>query len=519
MSTLHSFPDIRTVVISVSTAASLCIVSTGVLAQESGLGLSSNLSVTITPRILITETFTDNVRLSSVDKQSEQTTEISPGIRIVVNGARLKSYFDYSLNEVVYAKNSSARRTLNSLNTFGTLEAIENWAFVDFSGLISRQAISAFGNPLIDNTSINPNQAEVATYRLSPYIRGRFENLANYEARYSRTITRTDAVGGSGVTSTDAAGRLSGDTSFKNLGWRVDASQQSINYTFGRDTKADRLSAGLSFFLTPQLSIFGNAGREANNYVSLDKQSYVTRGLGIRWSPSERTKFSASRDYLFFGQGHNVSFDHRTARTGWRFSDTRGVSTTPTQAGITNRGLNYDILYSQFASIEPDPVLRAQLVNAFLQTNGLNPNATATGGFLTSAVTLERRQDLLFALLGVRDTITFIATRNESRRLDTVSTGVDDLTKASLVRQRGFSVNYSHRLTPDYALGVLASQQNTSGSSSLQDTSLRLASVNVTGRLGRKSFASVGARHTVGSTGGIGSYVENAVFANLNVQF
>ena len=519
MSSLHSFLNIRTAVTSVSAAISLYIVSVGVLAQESGLGLVSNFAVTITPRILISETLTDNVRLSSIDKQSEQITEISPGIRIVVNGARLKSYFDYSLNEVVYAKNSSARRTLNALNTFGTLEAIQNWAYIDFNGSISRQAISAFGNPLVDNTSINTNQAEVATYRLSPYIRGRIGDLVNYEARYSRTITRTDAVAGSGVTSTDAVGKLSGDSSFRNLGWRVDASQQSINYTFGRATKADRVSLGLSYFLTPQLNIFGNVGREATNYVSLDKQSYVTRGFGVRWSPSERTKFSASRDYLFFGDGHNISFDHRTARTAWRFSDTRGISTTPTQAGITNRGLNYDILYTQFASIEPDPVLRSQLVNAFLQTNGLNPNATATGGFLTSAVILERRQDLLFALLGVRDTITFIATRNNSRRLDTLSAGVDDLTTASVIRQRGLSINYSHRLTPNYALGVLASQQNTSGSSSLQDTALRSFNVNVTGRVGRKSFGSVGARHTIASTGGAGSYVENAVFANLNVQF
>ena len=479
----------------------------------------SNLAVTITPRISIAETFTDNVRLSSVGKQAEQTTEISPGIRIIVNGARLKSYFDYSLNEVVYAQNSSPRRTLNALTTFGTLEAIENRVFVDFSGLISRQAISAFGNPLIDNTSINTNQAEVSTYRLSPYIRGRLGNLVSYEARYSRAITRTDAVTGSGVTTTDAVGKVSGDSAFRNLGWRVDASQQSVDYTVGRPTKADRLSLGLSYTVTPQLNIFVNAGRETNNYVRLDKQSYGTRGFGLRWSPSERTSLSASRDYRFFGEGHNVSFDHRTARTAWRFSDTKGISTTPTQTGITNQGLNYDILYTQFASIQPDPVLRAQLVNAFLQTNGLNPNATATGGFLPSAVTLERRQDLLFALLGVRDTITFIATRNESRRLDTLSTGVDDLTTSSVVRQRGFSVNYSHRLTPDYSLGVLASQQNASGSSALQDTTLRLVSLNVTGRLGRKSFASVGARHTTGSTGGIGSYVENAVFANLNVQF
>ena len=519
MFSLRSFLHLRTVATSISAAVGLFVPAAGVLAQESVSGLASNLALTITPRISITETLTDNVRLSSVDRQSEQITEVSPGIRIIVNGARLKGYFDYSLNEVVYAKNSSPRRTLNSLNSFGTLEAIQNWAFVDFSGLISRQAISAFGNPLIDNTSINTNQAEVATYRLSPYIRGRIGDLASYEARYSRTITRTDAVAGSGVTTTDAVGRISGDSAFRNLGWRVDASQQSVDYTVGRPTKSDRLSLGLSYMVTPQLNIFANAGREANNYISLDKQSYGTRGFGVRWAPSERTSFSASREYLSFGNGHNVSVNHRTARTAWRLSDTKGILTTPTQAGNTNQGLTYDILFSQFASIEPDPVLRAQLVNAFLQTNGINPNTSATRGFLTSAVTLERRQDLLLALLGVRDTITFIGTRSESRRLDTLSTGVDDLTTSSLVRQRGFSVNFSHRLTPDYSLGVLASQQNTSGSSTLQDTTLRLFNVNLTGRVGRKSFASLGVRHTNASTGGIGAYVENAVFTSLTVQF
>ena len=504
---------------SVPVAASMFMTSAGVFAQESSSSSGSNRAVSITPRISITETFTDNVSLSSVGRQAEQITEISPGIRIIVNGARLKGYFDYSLDEVVYAQNSSPRRTLNALNTFGTLEAVNNWAFLDFSGSISQQVISAFGNPSIDNTSINTNRAEVATYRLSPYIRGRLGDLANYEVRYSRAITRSDALVGSGVTTSDAVGKIRGDTGFRNLGWSVDASQQSVDYTASRPIKDDRLSAGLSYTITPQLNVFANAGREANNYISLDKQSYTTHGFGVRWSPTERTRLSASRDQLSFGNAHSVSLERRTARTAWRFSDTKGIATTPAQTSITNLGFNYDILFSQFASIEPDPVLRAQLVNAYLQANGINPNATASRGFLTAALTLERRQDLLFALLGVRDTITFIATRSESRRLDTFSTGVDDLSTSSLVRQRGFSVNYARRLTPDYSLGVLASQQNTSGSSSLQDTTLRLINVNVTGRVGRKSFASVGARHTIASTGGAGSYVENAVFANLNVQF
>ena len=519
MNRLYFFQVFRNTASSISVAASMFMTSASLLAQESSSNSGQKREVTIVPRVSITETFTDNVRLSSVDRQAEQTTEISPGIRILVNGARLKGYFDYSLTEVVYAQGSSPRRTQNALNTFGTLEAINNWAFVDFNGVISRQAISAFGNPLIDNTSVNSNQTEVATYRLSPYIRGRFGDLANYDIRYSRTITRSDALVGSGVTTSEAIGRIRGDTAFRNLGWLADATQQNIDYTDGRPTKAERLSVGLTYTITPQLNIFATAGRESNNYTSLNKQSYATRGFGVRWSPSERTKLSASRDQLSFGEGHNLSVEHRTARTAWRFTDTKGITTTPAQSGINNLGLNYDILFNQFASIEPDPVLRAQLVNAYLQANGINPNAVATRGFLTTAVTLQRRQDLLFALLGVRDTITFIATRNESRRLDTFSTGVDDLSTSSLVLQRGFNVNYAHRLSPEYSLGVLASQQNTSGSSALQDTKLRLISANVTGRVGRKSFASVGVRHTVGATGSSGSYVENSVFANLNVQF
>lgn len=519
MNRSHFYLGSRTTATLVSVAVSLIATSAGVLAQEPLSDAVSNKGVSITPRISITETFTDNVGLSSTNRKAEQITEVSPGIRVIANGDRLKGYFDYSLNELLYAQNSSPKRTQNALNTFGTLRAIDNWFFVDFSGVISRQAVSAFGTPLVDNTLTNTNQSEVATYRLSPYIRGRFADLANYEARYSRSTTRSDALGGSGVTSTDAVGRISGNSSFKNLGWQVDAAQQSIDYSAGRPTKSDRLNIGLSYTITPQLNVFASAGREGNNYITLDTKSYRTYGYGIRWSPSVRTKFSASREQLSFGEGHNLSFEHRTDRTAWRLSDTKAVSATPVQAGITNLGLNYDILYSQFASIEPDPVARIQLVNAFLQANGVNPNSAAIPGFLTSAVNLQRRQDLLFALLGVRDTITFIATQSNSRRLDILSTGVDDFSTSSLVRQRGFSANYAHRLTPDYSLAILASMQNASGSSSLQDTRVRLINVNLTGRLGRKSYASIGARHTIVATGATGSYSENAVFANLNVQF
>jgi uncharacterized protein (PEP-CTERM system associated) len=518
MCSLLSLRALRITATSVPVAASLVMASAGAYAQESGSDSGLRRAVSIVPRVSVTETLTDNVRLSSVDKQADLITEISPGIRISSEGRRLKGYFDYSLSKIAYAQSSSSSQFQQALNTFGTLEAVDNWAYLDFSGSISQQAISAFGTQSIDNTSVNSNRAEVSSYRISPYVRGRLGDLASYEARYSRAGTNSDSAVASDVKTTDGVLKISGDSAFRNLGWSADASQQTIDYSAGRPTEADLLNLGLSYVITPQLRVSGRAGREANNYTSVDKKSYGTSGFGVNWSPSAMTTLSASRDHRSFGDAHSLSFEHRTARTAWKFTDSKDILVTPSQTGIASLGSIYDLLYRQFASIEPNPAARAQLVNAFLQANGVSPNATAISNFLTSAVSLEHRQDLSFALLGVRDTITFIATRSESSRLDTLSTAVDDLTKSSLVRQRGFSVNYAHRLTPDYSLGVLASQQNISGVSSLQDATLRLLNFNVTGKVGKQATVSVGVRHVVYNSS-TAPYVENAVIGTLIVQF
>lgn len=504
--------------------AAILVLATGAsaVAQEAGESAPAKRSVTITPRVSVTETLTNNVRLVSVGQQSEQITEISPGIRVNVDGARLKSYFDYSLSQVIYAQSSSPSRTQNALTTFGTLEAVDNWAFLDFSGSISQQAISAFGPQSLNNTSINANRAEVSSYRISPYVRGALGSWANYEARYSRSTTSSDSAA-SDLTSDDATVRVGSSSSFQKLGWFAFANQQNVDYSTGRPTESGRVSVGLTYAVTPQLSLSANAGRESNNFTSLDKQSYGTNGVGVTWSPSQRTKFSAARDKRSFGNTHDVRFEHRTARTAWSFTDSKGISNTPNQLGVVSLGSVFDLLFNQFATLEPDPIARAQLVNAYLQANGMSPNFVVTNSFLTSALSLQRTQNLSFALLGVRDTITFIATRSESSRLDTISTGGDDFDTSPLIRQHGFSVNYAHRLTPNYSLGVLASQQTTAGqttagSTSGLDTTLRSLNVNVTGKVSKQATATVGARHVVSSSSA-NPYTETAVTGNLNVQF
>ena len=495
------------------------VVAVSAFSQDTGSqGGGSKRSFSVVPRLSVTETFTDNVSLVNAGKRAEQITDISPGITLSGDSGRIKAYVDYSLHETLYAQNSSGTRSQNALNGSGTFEAVENWAYVDFGGNISQQAISAFGTQSPSNSSINPNLAETRNFRLSPYLRGQLSTFADYEARYSLATNRSSSALASDVTTNEAVVKLSGRSPSASLGWVVDASRQNIDYRAGRSTQADRFNTTLTYPVGPQLNLSVTGGQEANNFTTVDRKRSFTSGFGINWIPSESTKLSASRQNRSFGESHSISFEHRTARTVWRFSDSKDISVTPSGTGLTGLGSTFDLYFAQFASIEPDPVLRAALVSNFLQANAINPNVSVVSGFLTSAASLQRRQDISFALLGVRDTVTFIANRSEGSRLDSIAVANDDLANSGAVRQNGVSVSYAHRLTPDASLNLLASVQKATDGLGLQSTSTKSVNLSLSTRLTRHSTAVVSARRVVFESNA-SPYTESAVTGALNVQF
>lgn len=304
----------------------------------------------IKPRVSLTETLTDNVSVNRVNngKQSDLITEIAPGIHVEARTARLKAYLDYSLRGQMYAKNSDHNQTQNALNAFGTFEAVDKWLFIDFSGFISQQAISAFGAQSPSNSTINNNSTETATYRLSPYIRGQIGGLVEYLLRYNLSTTRSDAAIVSDTNISEWTGQLRGGTPFQSLKWTMDGSQQSTDYSRGRDTDATRIRLMLTYAVLPQFKISASGGQESNNYVSLGQESHVNYGYGFDWNPTERTQISAFKERRFFGDGHNISLSHRFPRSSIRFTDTRDVSVLPNQN--TSIGLG-TVLRSIFSNL------------------------------------------------------------------------------------------------------------------------------------------------------------------------
>ncbi len=123
----------------------------------------------------------------------------------------------------------------------------------------------------------------------------------------------------------------------------------------------------LNYSISPQLGVYAIAGQENNNYATINSESHGSGGAGVNWSISDRTKL-AEAERRFFARTHKINFEHGRLHV-WRFTDAKDAQTNPRRWRRPCRDLVRSLLRA-FASIEPDPILRAQMVNAFLQANG-----------------------------------------------------------------------------------------------------------------------------------------------------
>ncbi|MBP6710691.1 MAG: TIGR03016 family PEP-CTERM system-associated outer membrane protein [Propionivibrio sp.] len=473
----------------------------------------------ITPTLAITETATDNVALASKNTKSDLISDVNPGLRIEGTGGRSKLRFDYQMHNLFYAQDSSRNQIQNSLNALGTLEAVDNWLFIEASGNISQQSLSAFGSSSASssvNVNTSENSTETSTYRVSPYIVGSFGSFADYQLRYNLATTSAKSSLSNDTSTSELVGSLKGNTALASLRWSVDASTQTVNYDQGRNNEADRVRGVLTYEIDPQFRVYLIGGVESNNYQSLDKESKATRGAGFDWSPTERTLLSVSREDRFFGQANTISFSHRTANTAWKFSDTEDVVTQTGQRSAVGLGTYYDLLAMNF------PGISREAAEALF--GGIDLDAQIPGDFLTNGSTIQHRRELSFALLGARNTVTFSAGETQSERASQGALssilGTSDFANAQKIRQRFANINWSHKLTPLSSLIASVSRSNSKGfgtSSSSLETTQQMYNLNVTTQLGPKTNAGLSFRHVVGD--GTVDYTENALTGTLSHQF
>ena len=481
----------------------------------------------ITPRVTLTETLTDNINLTTTDQQSGIISQLSPGIRIDARTARLKMFFDYQLNAIAYSTGNNNNQTQNALNTFGTLEAIDNWLFLDFGGQIYQQVVNQFGQQSSSNIYNTGNTTQTSTYNLSPYIKGQLGGEADYLLRYNASVTNSTDNSLSDITISQWLGQIKGNTRFQNLNWAIDGSQQNTDYSQvgllpAQNYNDSRTRALLSYSLLPEFRISGSGGYESNNYQSADNEGQGTYGAGFDWTPTERTKASGFWENRFFGTGHNVLLSHRFPLSSISYTDTKDVALVPYQYN-TGVGTVYDQYSQIFATLFPDLVERDSYVRNLLNQAGIAPDAQAINNYLANRPQVQRNQKLSLVLFGNRNSITFIAARSDSQPLTRAPNGLDGLVSENgRITEQGYAVSYLHRLTPFTGLNLLGSRQKTkSGLTSEIDTTLIAYQIGISTRLGAKTVGALNARHQDFSGSDLTTipYKENSLFASVTMVF
>lgn len=472
--------------------------------------------ISTTPTFSARETWTTNLYTENGSNKSGWITEISPGLNVRNTSGKVKGYLNYSLNLINRSGGENKNALQNSLNSSVNVEVIEGHGFVDTNAFISQQTVSAFALQTNNNNN-SSNKTEVSSYSVSPYYRGRLSNILSYEARYSLTTTKAKSLDKFSSNDRLASLKVGGDEVFGKLSWSVGADQQITSRDNAADTEISGLKISLSYPITNKLIFSVSGGRQNQNYTSSEKDSSWTSGAGLNWSVSEMTKLVASLENNPIGKTYSINFEHRTPRTSWRVSDVKNVSLSNNRA-TPGLGSTYDLLFNQFSSIEPDLIKRAILVNNYLQANGINSNTIAINGYLTSGASLQRTQNISFALLGIRDTVTFTATHSSGKRIETSNAIFDDFNKSSSIRQDGYAITYTHRLTPDTVVSNQFLNQKIYGDVSSQKSELKSVNISASTRVGVKTYVALSARHSRSSSS-LSPYRETAVTGNLTVQF
>lgn len=500
----------------------LALIAVAAHAQQ-GDGAGSG-SGSIEPRLGVSQSWTDNLRLNDREKDAALITTISPGISIRKNSGSVRGSLDYSLNGITYLKTSYGTRVQNALTANAQAEVLPRTLYVDAQATIGQQSTSAFGQQAVPTLGTqggispldNPNSRETGTLSVSPLLRGQLGGLAQVDLR--GTFSMTEARGSALGDSHGSGGSLRiSQLSPGAMSWYFQLTTQQSRPKVAQSNRNSSAVVGVNYQPDPDWLFGGNVGKERNDYLSRqgNEQSGTTGALNAQWTPTSRTRVNADYQRHTYGNTHGWSFEHRMRNSVWRVGDTRNVilGNTGASGGLRT---NYDLYFLLLASVEPDPVKRDARVRAVLLSLGLAPDAPLALGFLSTGPSQLRTQLFGFTLQGVRANITANVTRSVTTRLGS-GLNQGDLAASSLIEQRSYSLSASYQLSPVSGLSLTASRQESMGDLASQHTQLTSLVANWSVWLGGRLSAQLGARHS--RFEGATPYTENAAYANITQQF
>ena len=483
---------------------------------------SVNPTFRVVPQIELRERFTDNAGLADSGSAARGTvTDATAGLRIDYRAARAIANLDYQVNRLFYGQQAGLNSTQHRLQSAATLEAVEKWLFLDARASISQQNRSAFGVTSIADVATNSNnRIETSSFQFGPNIRGNISDIAMYQMRVIGTETRTREsafpdtrmyVWNGFVKNTPASGRF---------GWFLDGNALFFDNNSLGNRKDSRIRAAITYEIDAQLHLSLSTGSESSNLDGKTLRRTTTRGVGLEWSPSNRTQLAAVTQKRFFGNDHLVAFAHRTPLTAWNFISTKEIAASTNELGASNSASVNNLLLDLLASTVPDSNARSEAIQRRFEQTGVSSSSGIQDGFLTVRPFLNLRQEASMALLGSRNTLTLSVGRREQRAIDGDNGTTGIVAPIEAIRQFRANVAWAYRVSPTSTLRLVVSHLHTVGLlSDTLSTTQQLQSLFLVTQLGPQLTASLGLQKMGFSSTVANSYRENVIVSAVSVRF
>lgn len=440
--------------------------------------------IRITPTLNLMETYNDNVYLSSNGTQNSAfISEVMPGILVSADGPSFKLHLDYAVQELLYSGETHSEQTNQILSANSKEEIIKDLFYFENSANISQQNYSAFAPQTPNNQTLSGNLYETRTYDLEPYLKTNFGQDASAELRFIHNyINATDGGLLDSVSNTVRTVVKSGPA-FKTVDWNLLYSDEKINYTNQNDLEMQSTTLSSGYHLSSEFALTASAGYEKNNYLTPDGKTPEGSdwSLGFSWTPSARTKLSASFGRHYYGNTYSLIANERTYATVWNLGYSDGLTTSRSQLFVPSATNTSDFLNALWMSSIPDATQRQQAVDAFIQSNGLPGTLTTPVNTVTDQVFLQRYLQGSVALSGLRNTLIFSVfnIRRDVQSLP-VSTVSSDISQNNNTKQTGANIMLNHNFTPrtNYSLMISRSKSVDETANITFDSNMLTTSLN-----------------------------------------
>ena len=312
----------------------------------------------IKPLVDVVETHSNNIGLVSdaAVASDDYITQIAPSITANANGNRLKLDSGYTLQDIVYANNSSHNRSYNQFHLNANAEPIENLFYLSVNSQRSQQLLSPGAGLAADNLNINSGRNNVTTSRIQPSLKRRLGNHIEFDLSYSEGRVNYDSA-------TVADGRSQEEkfsigrshAAATKLEWQLNHSQSRQWAAETLRSGREQSAASVNYALFDHLSLIANGGREDGQISSLTSykngaywsaglmwrpspqlsidvsSGYKNRQASLMWAPGARSSLSVTYLNREVGvrPGHSWTgtLKHSTRKTLWTFSHVEEITT------------------------------------------------------------------------------------------------------------------------------------------------------------------------------------------------